>query len=202
MISDDFVPEEQLKIGPSKSFNDRDLLTRKAPEPRRDDRKYSTALFSAVPSGLERQRRRPGVKTPGYFRSSLRDFTFDIQCPFECPKLRARRLAFDVQRFGNVRCSMFPLPLLHSSFYLLPSKSLSPSHERRQCFQLSTTIHSRAHSAAMGKLFRAQKHEGPTSKLQRSSKLQIPDRTSRALLAAWCLEFLWSLVLGCWRFSS
>src|SRR5205823_11085063 len=43
-----------------------------------------------------------------------------------------------------------------------------------------------------------KKFQTSSSKLQRSSKHQ----TSRALLGAWCLEFLWSLELGVWSFAS
>ena len=45
------------------------------------------------------------------------------------------------------------------------------------------------------------KFQAPTSKLQRSSKLQTAKRL-RAPTEAWCLKALWSLVLGCWSFSA
>jgi hypothetical protein len=51
------------------------------------------------------------------------------------------------------------------------------------------------------KLARRMKFQAPSSKLQRSTKLQISDN-HRAVCGAWCLEFLWSLDVGAWSFNA
>lgn len=44
------------------------------------------------------------------------------------------------------------------------------------------------------------KHQAPTSKLQRSSKLQPPTARMR-LFGAWSMRFLWMVELGIWTFD-
>jgi hypothetical protein len=44
------------------------------------------------------------------------------------------------------------------------------------------------------------KFQAPSSKLQRSTKLQISNN-HRVVFEAWCLEFLWSLDVGAWSFN-
>jgi hypothetical protein len=47
-----------------------------------------------------------------------------------------------------------------------------------------------------------RKYQAPTSKHQRSLKLQTPRRAGRgdAVIGAWCLKFLWCLEVGAWCF--
>src|SRR5437588_2659822 len=47
----------------------------------------------------------------------------------------------------------------------------------------------------------ASSYEAPSTKIQAPEKLQAPNtRSCRRVLGDWCLEFLWSSVLGIWSF--
>src|SRR6059036_364231 len=53
-----------------------------------------------------------------------------------------------------------------------------------------------------GKSFRQLKLQTPNTKLQRSSKLQVPSSKRGPRFGAWNLGFLWCLQLGFWCFDS
>src|SRR5438876_9028992 len=56
----------------------------------------------------------------------------------------------------------------------------------------------RGHHRGAGKGGQGVKHQAPSSKLQRSSKLQTSTCARPDGVGAWRLKFLWSLELGAW----